>query len=128
MVRKLLVGLAFAVLVSGLARAQDTDLQRIADAFDLSTTKAFQFTATGTMWQVGQSTSPMAAWPRYYVKSLTRIYDFSTGSMRQEMAVAVSRSNSINGRSRWLAATLRGTKRAPVERLGHTKRASGHTN
>ena len=96
MVRKLLVGLAFVVLVTGLARAQDTDLQRIADTLDLSTTKSFQFTATGTMWQVGQSTSPMAAWPRYYVKSLTRIYDYSTGSMREER-VRTQGENPPNG-------------------------------
>ena len=31
------------------------------------------------------SHEPVAAFPRYYVKSLTRIYDFTAGAMRDEM-------------------------------------------
>jgi glyoxylase-like metal-dependent hydrolase (beta-lactamase superfamily II) len=61
-----------------------SDLQQIADALDVSTTKTFQFTANGTSFQLGQSTSPAAAWPRQFVKSLTRVYDFSAGAMRDE--------------------------------------------
>ncbi len=66
------------------ARAQ-TDLQPVADALDVSTTKTFQFTANGTMFSLGQSTSPAAAWPRSFVKSMTRVYDFTTGSMRDDI-------------------------------------------
>ncbi|MGZ8426375.1 MAG: MBL fold metallo-hydrolase, partial [Candidatus Binatia bacterium] len=64
--------------------AQETDLQRIADALDVSTTKTFQFTANGKMYSLGQSTSPAAAWPRQFVKSMTRVYDFTAGAMRDE--------------------------------------------
>jgi hypothetical protein len=46
------------------AVAADSVLQQIADSLDESTTKAFQFTASGKMWGVGQATSPMAANPR----------------------------------------------------------------
>lgn len=64
------------------ARANETPLQEIADVLDVSTTKTFQFTANGTMYSLGQSTSPSAPWPRFFVKSMTRVYDFTAGAMR----------------------------------------------
>ena len=85
MLNKFILALALVVLAGFRANAADTQLQQIADALDVSTTKTFQFTGNGKMWHVGQSTSPMAAWPRYYVKSLTRMYDFTAGAMREQM-------------------------------------------
>lgn len=85
MLKRLILALALVVFCGIKASAADSPLQQIADALDLSTTKTFQFTGNGKMWQVGQSTSPMAAWPRYYVKSLTRMYDFTSGAMRDQM-------------------------------------------
>jgi len=70
------------LLMGFRAEAQETDLQRIADMLDVSTTKTFQFTGNGTMYFLGQSTSPAAPWPRYFVKSMTRVYDFTAGAMR----------------------------------------------
>jgi len=67
------------------AQAQDTELQRIADSLDVSTTKTFQFTANGSMYSLGQNTSPAAAWPRQFVKSMTRSYDFTAAAMRDEI-------------------------------------------
>jgi hypothetical protein len=59
MLKKLfLVLVSFAVLETGV-HAQ-SELQRIADALDVSSTKTFQFTGTGVMYSLGQSTSPMA--------------------------------------------------------------------
>ena len=84
MLKKLALVLALAALISVRAEAADTDLQQIADALDVSTIKTFQFTANGTSFQLGQSTSPAAAWPRQFVKSLTRVYDFTAGAMRDE--------------------------------------------
>ena len=84
MITKLVVALALFACVGFRAEAQETELQRIADALDVSTTKTFQFTANGTSFSLGQSTSPAAAWPRSFVKSLTRVYDFTAGAMRDE--------------------------------------------
>jgi glyoxylase-like metal-dependent hydrolase (beta-lactamase superfamily II) len=82
---KLFVLLVVAVFAAVGAKAQaQSDLQRLADTLDVSTTKSFQFTATGTMFALGQSTSPAAPWPRQFVKSLTRVYDFTTNTMRDE--------------------------------------------
>ena len=85
MIKRFVIALALVVLAGFRANAADTQLQQIADALDVSTTKTFEFTANGKMWHVGQSTSPLAAWPRYYVKSLTRAYDFTAGAMREQM-------------------------------------------
>ena len=77
MFTKLIAALAMLALMGFRVEAQETDLQRIADALDVSTTKTFQFTGNGTMYSLGQSTSPAAAWPRQFVKSMTRVYDFT---------------------------------------------------
>ncbi len=85
MLNRFVIAFALVLLAGSRAAAADSPLQQIADALDVSTTKTFQFTGNGKMWHVGQSTSPMAAWPRYYVKSLTRVYDFTAGAMREQM-------------------------------------------
>jgi glyoxylase-like metal-dependent hydrolase (beta-lactamase superfamily II) len=84
MLKKLVIALALVGLAGVGATAAESPLQPIADALDVSTTKTFQFTGNGTSFQLGQSTSPAAAWPRQFVKSLTRVYDFTTGTMRDE--------------------------------------------
>ena len=81
--RKLLVTIIGLLSALGVASA-DSQLQQIADVLDVSTTKTFQVSGNGRMFAVGQSTSPMAGWPRYYVKSMTRIYDFTAGAMRDQ--------------------------------------------
>jgi len=82
---RVILTLALATLVGFRAEAADSDLQQVADALDVSTTKTFQFTGNGVMFEVGQSTSPMAEWPRYNIKSLSRSYDFTAAAMRDEM-------------------------------------------
>jgi glyoxylase-like metal-dependent hydrolase (beta-lactamase superfamily II) len=79
---KLIAALMLFSFIGFRAEAQETDLQRIADMLDVSTTKTFQFTANGSMYALGQSTSPAAPWPRQFVKSMTRVYDFTAGAMR----------------------------------------------
>lgn len=77
------------------AQAQESELQRIADALDVSTTKTFQFTGNGTAFQLGQSTSPAAAWPRQFVKSLTRVYDFTAGAMREDWVRMAGQTTTV---------------------------------
>ena len=50
MLTKLVAALALFALMGFRAEAQDTELQRIADSLDVSTTKTFQFTANGSMY------------------------------------------------------------------------------
>ena len=102
--KKLFLTLAMLAFAFRAEAQTETDLQRLADALDVSTTKSFQFTANGTMFQLGQSTSPAAPWPRQFVKSLTRVYDFTTGSMRDEIVRMAAETQTVGAEQR--AVTL----------------------
>jgi glyoxylase-like metal-dependent hydrolase (beta-lactamase superfamily II) len=93
-----LVIVAFAALRAGAQT--DSDLQRIADALDVSTTKTFQLTANGTMFSLGQSTSPAAPWPRSFVKSMTRVYDFTSGAMRDDIVRMAAETTTVGPEQR----------------------------
>jgi len=95
MLTKLVIALALCALTGFRLEAQETDLQRIADALDVSTTKTFQFTANGTDFWLGQNTSPAAAWPRRFVKSLTRVYDFTAGAMRDQWVLMDGQTQTV---------------------------------
>ena len=95
MLKKLVVAFAFVGLAGVGASAAESPLQPIADALDVSTTKTFQFTGNGTSFQLGQSTSPAAAWPRHFLKSLTRVYDFSAGAMREEWVRMAAQTTTV---------------------------------
>ena len=85
MLKKVVVALALVLFASGRGGAVDSDLQQIADALDVSTSKTFQFTANGTMYNLGQNANPAGPWPRFFVKSFTRVYDFTAGAMRDQV-------------------------------------------
>jgi glyoxylase-like metal-dependent hydrolase (beta-lactamase superfamily II) len=100
MLKKLVVVLALVLLAGFKASAADSELQQIADALDVSTTKTFQFTASGTMFALGQNTSPAAPWPRFFVKSMTRVYDFTPGAMRDEVVRMAAQTPTIGPEQR----------------------------
>ena len=95
MLKKLVLMLVLAGICGFRMPAWGSDLQQIADALDVSTTKTFQFTGNGSMFSLGQSTSPAAPWPRFFVKSMTRIYDFTTGAMRDEVVRMAAESPAV---------------------------------
>ncbi len=95
MFKKIALALALVALSGLRVDAADTQLQQIADALDVSTTKTFQFTGNGTMYSLGQSTSPMAPWPRQFVKSLTRVYDFTAGAMRDSVVRMAGETTTV---------------------------------
>ena len=104
--RKIIAGLIFWFWAIS-AQAQESALQRIADALDVSTTKTFQFSANGKMFSLGQNTSPAAPWPRSYVKSLIRQYDFTAGAMRDELVRTQGEDPPSGGGSQPLAGDQR---------------------
>ncbi len=85
MMKQVVVALALCAFIGFNAEAQVSDLQQIADALDVSTTKTFQFTATVRCIHLGQNVNPAAPWPRFFVKSFTRVYDFTAGAMRDDV-------------------------------------------
>jgi glyoxylase-like metal-dependent hydrolase (beta-lactamase superfamily II) len=103
---------ALVLVLTGLCglsvEASGSDLQQIADSLDVSTTKTFQFTGNGQMFSLGQATSPVAAFPRYYVKSLTRSYDFTAGAMRDELVRTQGETPPAGGGGQPLEGDQRG--------------------
>ena len=95
MFKKLVIAFALFALVAFKLEAQETELQQIADALDVSTTKMFQFTGNGTFFSLGQSTSPAAPWPRSFVKSMTRVYDFTAGAMRDDWVRMAAETQTV---------------------------------
>jgi hypothetical protein len=95
MLKKLVMALTLVGLAGVGAGAAESPLQPIADALDVSTTKTFQFTGNGTMYSLGQNTSPAAAWPRFFVKSFTRVYDFTTGTMRDDVVRMAGETQTV---------------------------------
>jgi glyoxylase-like metal-dependent hydrolase (beta-lactamase superfamily II) len=93
----LCVLMSFVPLSAGAA---DSDLQQIADALDVASTKTFQFTANGSMYFLGQNTNPAAPWPRFFVKSFVRVYDFTSGAMRDEVVRMTADSPTIGPEQR----------------------------
>ena len=47
--------------------------------------RRFNSPANGSMYNLGQNVNPAAPWPRFFVKSFTRVYDFTTGAMRDDV-------------------------------------------
>jgi glyoxylase-like metal-dependent hydrolase (beta-lactamase superfamily II) len=73
------------VLMPQLGHGQDakTVLGGVTKA--MGDPKSLQYTASGTLWQLGQSAYPGASWPRFNIKSQTRTVNYDTASMRDEV-------------------------------------------
>jgi glyoxylase-like metal-dependent hydrolase (beta-lactamase superfamily II) len=95
MFKKIVLALALVAFAAVKAEAQETDLQRIANVLEVSTTRTFQFTGNGTMYNLGGSRSPAAPWPRFFVKSFTRVYDFTAGTMRDDIVRMAAETTTV---------------------------------
>jgi glyoxylase-like metal-dependent hydrolase (beta-lactamase superfamily II) len=84
MLIRFLLFLGFLVLSSVASRA-DTVLQRVADGISVSEIKTLQYTGNGMMFELGQHATPIGPLPRFYLKSLTRVIDFNSAAMREEL-------------------------------------------
>jgi hypothetical protein len=47
------------------------------------------------MYNLGQNTNPAAPWPRFFVKSFIRTYDFTTSAMRDEVVRMAADSPTV---------------------------------
>jgi glyoxylase-like metal-dependent hydrolase (beta-lactamase superfamily II) len=74
------------VLLSPLAAtAQDASLDAVAKAMGAAGVKSIQYSGTGMNFQVGQNYSPDLPWPRFVVKSYTRLASYDTPALRDEL-------------------------------------------
>ena len=66
--------------------AQDgrAGLEAVAQALGAPGVKSLEYSASGTIFQFGQSQAPGQAWPRFNIKSLTRSINYETAAMRED--------------------------------------------
>src|SRR2546425_12678006 len=77
---------AVLVLLSPLAAiAQDASLDQVAKAMGAVGMKSIQYSGSGVNFQVGQNFSPDTPWPRFVVKSYTRVVNYENSSLRDEV-------------------------------------------
>jgi len=70
--------------VSGFAQDGRAALERAAVALGAASLRSIELSASGVNFQVGQSFTPAAPWPRFNVKSLKRSINYETASLRDE--------------------------------------------
>jgi len=73
------------LLMPGLGHGQDAKKALAGVTKAMGDPKSLQYTASGTLWQLGQSPYPGAPWPRFNIKSQTRTVNYDTVSMRDEV-------------------------------------------
>jgi glyoxylase-like metal-dependent hydrolase (beta-lactamase superfamily II) len=87
--RAALVSLAATVLLAGCA-ATPADPQAVLRQAEQATgaaqVRTLRFSAAGTGSMFGQAFAPGTAWPRLNYSTLSRLYDYENGAMRQELA------------------------------------------
>ena len=73
------------VFMPRLGHGQDAKTALAGVTKAMGDPKSLQYTASGTLWQLGQSAYPGAQWPRFNIKSYTRAVNYDTASMRDEV-------------------------------------------
>ncbi len=88
---------ALASALAGCASISSVDaptaLNQANAAMGGTTLKSIQFDASGTGGIFGQAYQPGMAWPQTKVSNLTRVMDFETGSLRQDIAQSRAEPN-----------------------------------
>jgi hypothetical protein len=81
----LFVLVVFGLVMPQLSTGQDAKTVLAGVAKTMGDAKSLQYTGSGSMFAFGQSPAPGAPWPRYNVKSFTRMINYDTVSMRDDI-------------------------------------------
>ncbi len=78
---------AVLLLFPVAAQAQDgrAALESVAKALGATNLKSFEIQGSGVTFQVGQSATPGMPWPQFNVRTFTRVVNYETASLRQEI-------------------------------------------
>lgn len=87
--KNLVLAVAIVAITDASAFAAEAqtknDLKRIADAMGATNLKSIQYSGSGFIFAVGQNVNPVAPWPRFDLKNLTRSINYETSSMRDDV-------------------------------------------
>jgi glyoxylase-like metal-dependent hydrolase (beta-lactamase superfamily II) len=84
MSKKLILILATLVLMPGLVLGQETKAVLDGVTKSMGDVKSLQYAGSGANYAFGQNVAPGTPWPRFNLKSYTRIVDYDTPAMRDE--------------------------------------------
>jgi len=76
--------LLFSLIIAG-AQGSRAALEAAAKALGATDVKSLEVQGGGTFFWAGQSYTAGAAWPQFNVRSLTRVINYDTASLREEM-------------------------------------------
>jgi hypothetical protein len=82
--KRLLFVFAALVLITGRTNAQDPKAVLDSVQKAMGDVKSLQYSGTGAYFFLGQNVAPGAPWPRFNLKSYTRIVDYETPAIRDE--------------------------------------------
>lgn len=84
--KRFLAIVAALLLVSLAASAQDakTVLENALKAMGTANLKSIEYSGSGSDFALGQAPNPSAPWPRFNVKSYTRLIEYETPLLREE--------------------------------------------
>jgi glyoxylase-like metal-dependent hydrolase (beta-lactamase superfamily II) len=80
-----LIPLLASVLLFAPIAADAQGLDAVARALGATNLKTLEIQGSGTIFQVGQAYTPGTAYPQFNVRSFTRVINYDTGSLRQEI-------------------------------------------
>ena len=80
-----LIPLLASVLLCAPIAADAQGLDAVARALGATNLKTLEIQGSGTIFQVGQAYTPGTAYPQFNVRSFTRVINYDTGSLRQEI-------------------------------------------
>jgi glyoxylase-like metal-dependent hydrolase (beta-lactamase superfamily II) len=86
MLRKILTTLTLTCALCSVATAQDAKNVLEAAIKNMGDVKSIQYSGSGAQFNLGQSVSPDAPWPRVELKSFTRAVDYDKLATRNEAA------------------------------------------
>jgi glyoxylase-like metal-dependent hydrolase (beta-lactamase superfamily II) len=83
--KKLVFGLIMCVLMPRLGNGQEAKAVLDSVAKAMGDVKSLQYTGSGANFAFGQNPSPGTPWPHFNVKSYTRMVNYDTSAMRDEI-------------------------------------------
>src|SRR5438876_4018342 len=83
--KKLILVLVACVLLPRLGNGQEPKAVLDGVAKAMGDVKSLQYAGSGANFAFGQSVSPGTPWPRFNLKSYTRVVEYDTPSMRDEI-------------------------------------------
>jgi glyoxylase-like metal-dependent hydrolase (beta-lactamase superfamily II) len=85
--KKLILAMAVLMLLPQIGQTQEAKamLEGVSKAMGATDLRSIQYSGSGSAFAVGQNPTPSAPWPKFNVNSYTRVVNYETASLRDEI-------------------------------------------